>query len=281
LLSEAAKLFEDGIERDRTDPFGYIGKLYIIKQKADRSRGYDEHDEHVLSALALLEEANEATHESPIIAGELAKVEKQLGSIDNALDIVKRVSKKNPNDIRLKQLLIKFSIENGEPEEALKVAVEAAKSDPTSWRIQRSLAQLRRTLNAPLPSVRGHYEAAIRHHQGDVGLAVELGAYLFMMGSYQEAKEVFEKVRNLSLSGQERNRIREVWKDSDGRPVVFEGRVSRLAGVVGFVLAIPENFEAFFWRTTGTSLLRERNNVEFTVAFNTQGAIARNIRQIR
>jgi len=140
---------------------------------------------------------------------------------------------------------------------------------------------LRRTLNAPLESVRGHYQAAIRHHKGDVGLVVELGAYLFSKGAYEEGKQVFENIRNLSLSGQERNRIREVWKDSDGKPIVFEGRVRRLAGLLGFVLAIPENFEAFFWRSTGTSLLRERNNVQFTVGFNTQGAVARGIRQVR
>ena len=219
---------------------------------------------------------------TPIIAAELAKVKNQLGSIDNALDIVKRVSKRNPSDIRLKQLLIRFSVEKGQqPEEALKVAIEAAKADPTSWRIQRSLARLRKTLKAPLESVRGHYEAAIRHHKADVGLVVELGAYLFSKGAHEEGKQVFEKIRNLSLSGQERNRIREVWLDADGRPIVFDGRVSRLAGAIGFVLAIPENFEAFFWRSTGTSLLREHNNVQFSVGFNTQGAVARSIRPIR
>jgi tetratricopeptide (TPR) repeat protein len=281
LLSEADKLFEDGIQRDRTDPYGYIGKLNIIRQKIDRSRDRDERDEHTFSALALLEDANEATQESPMIAGELARMKEQLGSLGEALEIVKRVARKNPADIRLKQLLIKFSVENGEPQEALKVAVDAAKADPTSWRIQRSLARIRRTLNAPMESVRGHYEAAIRHHKGDVGLVVELGAYLFTKGGHEQAKPVFETVRNLSLSGQDRNKIREIWKDDSNKPKVFEGRITRLAGAIGIVTAVPDNFEAIFWRNTGTSLLRERNNVEFTVGFTTIGAIARNIRQIR
>lgn len=117
--------------------------------------------------------------------------------------------------------------------------------------------------------------------RGDMGLVVELGAYLFSKGAYEEAKQVFEKIRNLPLSGQERTRIREIWRGPDGKPIVFEGRVSRLAGLVGFILAISENFEAFFWRSTGTSLLRERANVQFTVGFNTQGAVARGIHQIR
>jgi len=281
LLAEADKLFEDGIQRDRTDPYGYIGKMNIIRQSIDRSKDRNEKEEHMLSALALLEDANEATHESSMIAGELARVKEWLGSLDMALDLVKRVAKKNPNDIRLKQLLIKFEVEKGEPQEALKVAIDAAKADPTSWRIQRALARLRKTLDAPIDAVRGNYEAAIRHHKGDVGLVVELGAYLFTKGAYDHAKLVFETVRHLSLSGQERNRIREIWRDKDNRPLVFDGRVARLAGAMGFVIAIPNNFEAFFWRTTRTSLLRERNNVEFTVGFNTQGAVAMNIREVR
>ena len=32
LISEAEKLFDDSIERDRTDPYGYIGKLNLIRQ---------------------------------------------------------------------------------------------------------------------------------------------------------------------------------------------------------------------------------------------------------
>ena len=38
LLSEASKLFEDGIRRDRRDPYGYIGKLNILRQNYERER---------------------------------------------------------------------------------------------------------------------------------------------------------------------------------------------------------------------------------------------------
>jgi tetratricopeptide (TPR) repeat protein len=281
LLSEASKLFEDGIRRNRDDPYGYIGLLNILKQKVERGKGKEEREELVVSELSLLEDAYEATLESPMIAGELAKIKEQLGSLDNALAIVRRAAKKNPRDMRLQQLLIQFSEEKGDPQEALKIAVEAAKSDPTSWRIQLSIARLRKTLNGTMQSVRGHFEAAIRFHKGDVGLVVELGAYLFTQGSYDEAKKTFETVGNLSLSGQDRNKIREVWKDSSNRPRVFEGKIHRLAGATGTVVAIPENFEAFFWRSTGNSLLRVGYDVQFTVAFSAQGASARNIRQVK
>jgi tetratricopeptide (TPR) repeat protein len=281
LLSEADRLFEDGIKRDRTDPYGYIGKLNIVRQNIERAKNKEEREELVVASLSLLEDAYEATQESPIIAGELAKVNDQVGSLDDALKIVKRAEKKNPTDMRLKQLLIRFSEEKGEPQEALKVAVEAAKTDPTSWRVQRSLARLRRKLKGTMQSIRGHYEAAIRHHKGDVGLVVELGAYLFIYGAFDEANKVFETVKNLTLSGIERNRIREMWRDVDNNVIVFEGKVKRLAGAKGIVVAVPENFEAFFWRGTGTSLLREGDDVRFSVGFNSQGAVARGLRPMR
>lgn len=280
-LSEASKLFEDGIQRNRADPYSYLGKLNIIKQALEASKSKEQREELLVTALSLLEEAYDATDESPIIAGELAKLKNQLGSPDNALAIVRRAASKNPVDMRLKQLLIKLSVDKGQPEEALRVAVEAAHADPTSWRIQRSLARLRKTLNAPLKSVRGHYDAAIRHHKGDLGLVVELGAYLFTSGEYDEASKVFETIRNLSISGQERTQIREHWRAGDNKLITFEGKIKRLAGARGTVIAIPQNFEAFFWRSTGTSLLREGNDVQFTVGFNAMGAVARNLQQVR
>jgi tetratricopeptide (TPR) repeat protein len=215
-----------------------------------------------------------------MIAGELAKAKQQLGSLDDALGVVKRASKKNPADIRLKQLLVEMSVEKGDREEALRIAVEAAKADPTNWRIQRSLARIRKALAAPVESVRGHYEAAIRYQKGDVGLVVELASYLFTNGKYEDAKGVFETIRNLSLSGQDRNRIRSLWKGENNEVRVFEGRVNRLQGTIGTVISIPENFQAFFWRSTGTSLLREQDQITFSVGFNTLGAIARNIRRL-
>lgn len=280
LLGEADKLFEEGIKRDRTNAHNYIGKLNVIKQDMDRATSKDEKEELGISALALLEDAYEATHESSMIAGELAKLKEQLGSLDKALGILRRADKKNPGDMRLKQLLIKFSVENGDKKEALKVALEAAKADPTSWRIQRSIAQLLRQ-DGHINSVRGHYEAAIRHHKGDVGLAVELGAYLFTKGAYEEANKVFATLKDLSMSAQERNQMRDLWRDTNGKPVTFEGKVKRIAGARGTVVAIPDNFEATFWRSTRTSLLREGNDVQFSVGFSSQGAFARNLQQIQ
>ena len=281
LLSEAAKLFEDGIRRDKRDPYGYIGKLNILRQIRDREKNSEKRSELLFAILTLLEDAFESTDESAIIAGELSKVREQLGSLDDAIQLLREAVKRDGKNVRLRQLLVEFEIDKGELKEALRVAIEASKIDPTSWRIQRSLARLRHELRESHQTISGHYEAAIRYQKGDVGLVVEYGAYLFKEGLYKDATVQFESVKNLKISSRERSRIREVWRDSNRKPKVFEGKMKRIAGVKGIIVAIPENFEAFFWRVTATSLLREGDDVRFEVAFNTQGAVARHIRALR
>jgi tetratricopeptide (TPR) repeat protein len=241
----------------------------------DREKNKDVRDEMMVAALSMAEDAYEATDESPIIAAELARIKDQLGSLEQAIGIVRRAVKKNPENSRLQNLLIRFEVENGDPRKALKVAVEAAKMDPTSWRIQRQIAKLRRQLKDNIATVRGHYEAALRHHKGDVNLVVEYGAYLFMQGLYEDAKKEFESLANLTISSQDRNRSRESWRGPDNSMVVFVGKIVKITGAKGTVLAIPQNFEALFWRSTATSLYREGDEVRFTVAFNAYGASAR------
>jgi hypothetical protein len=127
-------------------------------------------------------------------------------------------------------------------------------------------------------AVKGHYEAAIRHHKGDVGLMVEYASYLFMRLLLPEAKLAFEGLKGLSISTQERRQIRERWKQADGTPMLFTGRVQRYFGARGTILAIPDNFEAFFWRLDGAGAVREGETVRFTVGFSAQGAEAKLLR---
>jgi tetratricopeptide (TPR) repeat protein len=275
-LSEATKLFEEGIKKSPTDPYNYLGQLQILRQKIDSEKDAKNRAYLIANSLSLLTEAFEDTNESPMIAGELAKVRKQLGSIDEGIDIVKEALKKKPTESRLRDLLITFLNDKGEHDAALTVAIEGAKLDPTSWRIQRWLARLRQHGQEVVPAVRGNYVAAIRHHKGDVGLLVEYGSYLFRKLLLDDANSVFEELAALSMSSQERRMIREKWKAEDGRPRVFSGTIDRFVGARGRILAIPENFHVHFWRDSRTANnQREGGTVRFTVGFTAQGPEAR------
>jgi Flp pilus assembly protein TadD len=275
LLSEATQLFDEVIKRDPKDPYGYIGKATIIRQSAQNENDHERRKLLQANELSLLEEAYEATEESNLIANALAQARNQMGDTNDAVDIVRAGLMAHPTDNRLRDLWIRLEVEKGHPDEALRIAEEGVIVDPTSWRMQRHIARLKRTLGEHLDAVVGHYEAAIRHHRADISLLVELGAYLFINRRYSQANQAFAQARDLAMDSLERRKFRELWTDSEDNRVVFSGRVNSIHGSRAWAMAIPENFEAFFWRTRPElSALREGDPVAFYVKFNAYGPSA-------
>lgn len=275
LLREASKLFEDAVKRDPTDPYAYVGKVNLLRQQIDDETSVDRRALLKANALSLLEEAYEVTDESPIIGVLLAEFREELGKPKEAILILKAALEKKPGDSRLRDLLIQFIMDQGRFAEALKIALDGVQFDPTSWRLHRHAARLMKVLDKPVDSVKGHYEAAVRNRKGDMSLAVELGAFLFIAGRSSEATIVFSQAKDLPVPAYEKRRPREWWKDSKGQRKVFSGTVKVLKGPTALALAVPENFQAFFW-TTRTELaeLREGDAISFNVGFNAFGAIA-------
>jgi tetratricopeptide (TPR) repeat protein len=276
LLSEASKIFEDGIKKNSADPYSYLGSFSVLRQRIDREKDANEKRILTATALSLLTDAYDETNESEKIAGELAKIRSQLGTVQDGINIVRQALDKKPSDARLRDLLIRFMSEQEQYPSALDVAREGARLDPTSWRLQRWLARLRQHTGGEINAIKGNYQAAIRHHKGDLGLMVEYAAFLFKSLLLDEAKAAFHDVSALSMSSQDRRRVRDRWLDADGSPVVFTGKIQPFKGAKGVILAVPENFEVSFWRTfEPTKGLREGESVRFQVGFTANGPEAK------
>jgi tetratricopeptide (TPR) repeat protein len=276
LLSEATKIFEEGTKRNSGDPYSYLGSFNILRQRIDREKDQNEKRVLMATALSLLTDAYDETDQSEKIAGELAKIRSQLGTVQDGVDVVRQALSKKHGDPRLRDLLIRFMSEQGHHGDALDVAREGAKLDPTSWRLQRWLARLRQRTGGEINAIKGNYEAAIRHHKGDKGLMVEYAAFLFKALRTDEAKTAFHDVSSLSMSTQERRMVREKWLEATGAPITFTGKVQPLRGARGSILAIPENFEVAFWRTSdATKRLGEGDTVRFQVNFTANGPEAK------
>lgn len=275
LISEAGEIFDNDIEIDSSNPYGYIGKVSILRQAVNKEIDGEKKAILQANALSFLEEAHERTNQSPMIAQELAYQKQLLGDPPKAITILRTALRKKPNDERLRDMLIRLEFQY-EPAEAIKTAEVGQKLLPTSWRMQRHLAHIKRANNVPLEAVRGHYEAAIRHHRGDLALLVELGSYLFMNHRFPEAKSIFNDSKSLNVPGYDKYQIREYWLDKDNNKVLFSGKVGRIAGHLAFIIAIPDNFEACIYRTyADQSKLKINDPVKFHVGFNAHGAVAR------
>ncbi len=140
LIAEASKLFEDVIRRTPKNPYAYLGKVNIVKQKIGREE--DDEQRKLLQAeeLSLMEEAYETTEESSIIANALADARERMGDSDTAVEIIMAGLERNPTDNRLRDLWVRLEVDDQRLGEALAVAIEGARVDPTSWRMQRHIA---------------------------------------------------------------------------------------------------------------------------------------------
>lgn len=275
LIQSASKIFNKNIQKTPTDPYGYIGQVYIMRQHIKKETDSEKKSLLYAEALSYLEEAYEATQESSIIASELAIQRKALGDRASAIDILNKALNKKRNDIRLRDILIRFLFDD-DLKEAIRLAQEGIRLNPTAWRFQRHIARIKKLQGEPIDAVKGFYEAAIRHQKGDINLLVELGAFLFMNKKYFEANEIFNQARQLQITGYEKHKIREIWTDTEDDKIIFSGKVKAIEGAAAFAIAIPENFEAFFFKTTANLLeLKKNDPIKFWVGFNAWGAVAK------
>ena len=75
---------------------------------------------------------------------------------------------------------------------------------------------------------------------------IELGAFLFTSGVENEAIKIFSEARDLQVPVTEKRLIRVWWKDATGKNMRFKGKVQSIHGGGAYVLAVPQNFQAFF-----------------------------------
>lgn len=276
-LAEAKKLFEDGIRRDASNAYGYIGMAALIKRRM--SEASSEADRATLRAevISMLEDALEETDGNGMIAGELAEQRKRLGETERAEELLKAAIKNKPSDSRLRDQLVTLLKSRSDSTAALAAAREGIRIDPTAWRLHRHVARLGRETQESFDAIASAYRAAIRYRQDDVSLRVELGEFLFSNGRYDEATDVFQDAQKATGKWSRRD-ITRFWQER-GRKKIFSGKVARITSGVGFVIAVPQNFEALYWRNEpGAGGLRVGDSIRFTVSFGLRGPRAHIIR---
>jgi len=280
LWKEALKIFNANISRRPSDPYGYVGKVYIIRQQIEEESDQQKKEMLEAEAIALLEEGFEITSGSNIVAAELALQHKTLGDIGRAKKILEGAIKQKPEDTRLRDILIKI-LRKTDPKIALKIALDGIKLDPTAWRLMRHAARISGDLKEAPSKIEGFYESAIRYKKGDISLLVEYGAFLFIKTAFSEAKKMFDQAKQLDVPGYEKKKIREYWTNNQGDKITFKGTIVNFAGAGALVRAIPENFEAFFFRTMPYLMeLKINDKVSFKVGFNAWGAYAEKVDKV-
>lgn len=93
LISEAERIFNQEIDREPSDPYGYIGKVFILRHEVNKETDNEKKALLQAQALSFLEEAYERANKSTVIASELANQKKLLGDPADAMKILRTASR--------------------------------------------------------------------------------------------------------------------------------------------------------------------------------------------
>lgn len=275
-INEATKIFKEGIRRFPADPYNYSGLAHVMKQEVEAEQEQAKRDLLQTSIISMLEEALEATDNDPVIVTLAGNHWSLLGSSDEAIQRLYRTIQTEPTENRARDLLIRLLEKQNRLQESHELAVAGAKIDPTQWRFQRHIARLGRKLGALKDTIKGHYEAAIRHNKGDIWLLVEYGAYLFQSDELTAANRIFEESRSLFYKQTINKTPTFWWEESAGKKKVFKGKVLSMSGASATAISIPENYKVPFWKTYA-----EAGNISlgmpitFQIGFNHNGPFGR------
>jgi Tfp pilus assembly protein PilF len=248
-----------------------------MRQEIENERDPDKKDLLQTKAVSMLEDALEVTGDSPVIVSILGSHWNELGnSPEDAIARLTKALKTDPTENRIRDLLIRLLERQGAVSEARDLAIAGAKIDPTFWRMQRHIARLGRKLGAVKDTVKGHYEAAIRHNKSDVTLLVEYGAFLFQEDDMAEALKVFADSKPLFYSQTQQQAKNVFWNDASGRRREFKGKVHSMSGAIATAISIPENMKVPFWKTyAGAGNISVGTPITFNIGFNHMGPFAR------
>lgn len=279
MLTEASKLFDEGVINEPSGPYGYLGQVYVLRQHLRNEQSDNRKIIIRANILSVLEIAREETENSVIIEQEFAKELSSLGQTGNAISILESALEKQPTNERLANLLINLMLQDKKPSQetlprAMKIAKDGIKCNSNSWRLYRQMGRLHVLLNSHIDLITENYEASIRNNRKNARLYITLASILFRKQEYEKADAIFKRANQLTLTSQEKHKIYE-WFEENGKKKLFVGRVEHISGAGAFALAIPENFSAFFWRhRTKVASLVKGDKIQFFVGFNCRGAVA-------
>jgi tetratricopeptide (TPR) repeat protein len=275
-LNEATKIFNEGIRRFPLDPYNYSGLASVMRQNIESETDRNKREQLQALAISMLEEACEITDESPVIVTLLGGQWAQLGNAEEAIVKLRKSLTLEPNENRVRDLLIRLLDRAGEVSEAYELSVAGAKIDPTLWRMQRHIARLGQKVGIPKDTIRGHFEAAIRHNKSDISLLVELGAYLYQAGDIQDAEKVFLDSKSLFFAQSQQRASVFWWQDQRGKKRIFSGKVHAMSGAKATAITVPENIKVPFWKTYAEAgNIRLGTPITFQIGFNHLGPFAR------
>lgn len=201
-----------------------------------------------------------------------------------AINALNSAYKKNPDSIYTLIRLARYYFSTDKKDEAISMIKKAAMNYPTNKVINFEYAKMLRRINE------NEYKEIIREHllrsfsKGDANYDAQwcYARHEFLYGQKSVAKETFKALSESNLPAEMRNRVRGEIRDELGNIKIFSGSIKVKRDSFGFIesLEYPDGIFIHFSsmkKIEEWSGLKEGDRIQFSIAFNFKGAIAREV----
>lgn len=284
LYKKALENFEKVIELDRHSEYGYhsAAALYL-------NRGIHELEEarRLLFAGQALEVVETGfaeidTREIGRLSNLRGQVLEVLGQLHAAREEYIQSIEKGMATAFTYNLLARLELENSQPDKALELVTNGLSHFESDARLLSLHAELAiRRPNVGRQELIRILAPAVRANPKRLSLRFWLSVALYETGNVKEAHKNFARTRELSVGIFARGKVKKMFTDSSGQPILFEGVLQRMEK--NFLrVARSDNGDGVYFnleRALGSGL-RHGSRVSFEIGFSYLGTIALNLRQI-
>ena len=262
---------------------------FMLDELRDLLKTIDSGDRAIDETIRLIDSTFQTTKQSFPADNYILAVEadfaKLLNDDERVLDVMRSARLANVRDPYIASRLASLLISRGDVNEARSCLEEAIEGNPNDQRLNYQLAEfLRVTRSGDMDSIVYHYRRAFTKSDRNYESQFWFARFAFESADgvlAQESREVFANLRDISMSYDERIRIRDVVGGFDA-PTQFRGTVSRLEEAHGFLAPDGRNARVFFHRSAADlhtwESLRSGARVTFSIGFNMRGPLAIDLR---
>ncbi|MHB8473276.1 MAG: P-loop NTPase [Gammaproteobacteria bacterium] len=238
-------------------------------------------DEIIRAVETHLEQGKQQYPDDQYILSAEAEFGHQLEDNERSFNALKKAFRANPRDSRISIRLSRIYSSKGDNESAIRCMNESLQSNRSDKALNFNYAMLlRESKEKDSQKLAYHFRRAFTKWDKNYEAQFWFARYYFDSNDKDqraEAKEIFHRLRSVSIAHAARMRIRDEILDSE-IPKLFSGVVDRVESNYGFITTDGTGEKIFFHRgdidDSVWAILRRGSRVQFNIGFNFGGPTA-------
>lgn len=282
LYKKALENFSNVIDLDRHSEYGYHSAAALYLTRATNAP--QEMDRLGFAADALEMVATGLSELDPDEVGRLFDLKGQtfelLGQLQAAREEYWKSIENGTASVITYQLLARMELEAGNDDSASNLVNSGLARFEDSSGLLALRAEMTLRQSPSRATIVEVFGPAVRTNPKRLGLRFPFAVALYELGLVAEANKQFSRTRDLSAGIFARGRVREIFRDTSGNKLVFEGVIERTSNRGGFRrITRTDNRDRVYFNVERALAngLRDGSRVKFEIGFSYLGPIALNL----